>query len=542
MLDKAKDKNYNFGLMKILKNEYEHIKENWFIFLVCFFAARHNIADKIFPFALVVMTGYCVVKGFSFAILFVTMAATISIRFDFVYIVMLLAVNLFFFTSQNNKETSILFYTMYTSIILIFSKTAVLLANNFSTKGLILILSEAAFVFSCIMLLNEIYIVFQNIKNKTNIKSELSKIISFKKHNTIKTSTQHSKNKSHIQDKTIPYESIMEEVASTLPHEERNVVRNTRRYRTVTGGKGRKSKLFTESVKKKIKEQLLWQNINVKFFEVIKDDENDENMLISVTLKTDKPIEEAEDAVVMIVRNLCAVKLKCVDRVSVSQNYYVLQFKNLKRIKIRTYTASAIKTGSDVSGDSYMYTKKADRYYVVLSDGMGSGESASKESTDAVEMVSRFFNTDFTEEQIIKTLNLLLMLKFDEERYVTLDMNTIDYNNKEIRFYKAGASPSYILSGRTVEKIVGKNLPIGILESFECQCFKRVIRRGDMIIVVSDGIIDSIALDEKKSLDRYLETIMTKDPQTIANLILSYAIRGQDTMVDDMTVLVTKIF
>jgi serine phosphatase RsbU (regulator of sigma subunit) len=48
-------------------------------------------------------------------------------------------------------------------------------------------------------------------------------------------------------------------------------------------------------------------------------------------------------------------------------------------------------------------------------------------------------------------------------------------------------------------------------------------------------------MDEKKNLDKYLELMEGKDPQTIANSILSYALRGQDSVFDDMTVLVTKI-
>lgn len=59
--------------------------------------------------------------------------------------------------------------------------------------------------------------------------------------------------------------------------------------------------------------------------------------------------------------------------------------------------------------------------------------------------------------------------------------------------------------------------------------------------MISDGIIDSISMDEKKSLEKYLETIMHKDPQTIGNLILSYALRGQKKIIDDMTVMVTKV-
>jgi stage II sporulation protein E len=219
----------------------------------------------------------------------------------------------------------------------------------------------------------------------------------------------------------------------------------------------------------------------------------------------------------------------------------VLKFKNIKRIKIRTYTVSAIKDGSDVSGDSFAYAGRADRYYTVLCDGIGSGEEAYNESNAAVDLLSKFMYTDFSEEQIMRTLNSILMIKLGDERFVTFDFNIIDYGSKEIRLYKAGAAPTYILSGRNVDKISGKSLPLGILDNFEYSSFKKKVEIGDIIIMVSDGIIDSIGLDEKKSLDKYLELIWDKDPQTMANLILSYALRGQNEIIDDMTVLVTKI-
>lgn len=82
---------------------------------------------------------------------------------------------------------------------------------------------------------------------------------------------------------------------------------------------------------------------------------------------------------------------------------------------------------------------------------------------------------------------------------------------------------------------------MGILDNFEYSSFKKEINIGDMVVMVTDGIIDSISQDPKKSLDKYLEFISSKDPQTVANSILSYALRGQDKVMDDMTVLVTKI-
>jgi stage II sporulation protein E len=155
--------------------------------------------------------------------------------------------------------------------------------------------------------------------------------------------------------------------------------------------------------------------------------------------------------------------------------------------------------------------------------------------------MSRFLYSDFTEEQILRTLNSVLMIALGDDRYVTFDFTVIDYGTKEMRLYKAGAAPSYILSNKGVEKITGKSLPLGILDNFEYSSFKKQINIGDMLVMVSDGIIDSINLDPKKSLDKYLESLTKKDPQTAANSILSYALRGQDKIIDDMTVLVTKI-
>ena len=220
---------------------------------------------------------------------------------------------------------------------------------------------------------------------------------------------------------------------------------------------------------------------------------------------------------------------------------FYFKFKNIKKIKIRTYTATAVKDGSAVSGDNFAYAGRADKYYTVLCDGIGSGEEASNESNGAVDLMSRFLYSDFTEDQILRTLNSVLMIKLGDERYVTFDFSIIDYGTKEIRLYKAGAAPSYILSGKNVDKISGKSLPMGILDNFEYSSFKKEINIGDMVVMITDGIIDSISQDPKKSLDKYLEFIADKDPQTVANSILSYALRGQDNVMDDMTVLVTKI-
>jgi serine/threonine protein phosphatase PrpC len=507
---KTNDNRMDLKITEVLRSEVTHIKEDWLVFLVCFFISRHSIINEIYPFAIVALCSYCHQNGPSFAMLLVVISATLTVRLDFVYILMFAAVYIFFYNFRHDGKKPILLVSSYAACVLMFSKTTMLILNGFSMSGMMLNIFESVFIFSSIILINEGAAVVK--KN------------SCRRKRTEQKAKETAKPAAEAEAAT----SISTDGTDMSCGNEKALDKRTKVL-----------SVFSDEADNKIRQQLLWQNINVKFLEVLP--ETHDSFLLSVTVRSERPVEEAKEAVILIVRNTCGVKLKCIESITASPGYHVLKFRNLKRVRIRTYVSSATKEGSDVSGDSCAYAGRGDKYYAVLCDGIGSGEEAYNESNGTVDMLSKFLYTDFTEEQIIRTLNSLLMLKLGDERYVTLDLSIIDYGCKEIRMYKAGAAPTYILSGGTVERIVGKSLPIGILDDFECNVYRRVIRKGDIIIMISDGIIDSVNMDEKKSLDKYFELIMNKDPQTIANSILSYALRGQDRIIDDMTVLVTKI-
>nr|WP_300090849.1 SpoIIE family protein phosphatase [Sedimentibacter sp.] len=527
MIGKADDKKFNLSFLEnIFSNEIKHIRKNWFLFLVCFFAARQNIIDEIFPFSVVALSVYSYMKGSSLLMLGTTMAAILSVRFDFTYLIMLTAIYAYFYGFRNEEKKSVVMAASYSASVLFVSKTTILAADGFNWNGLMLNAFETLFVFSAIILTNEFVRVAVKIKTGS-INTDFHRKRN-KKTDDVRITQSEEKDGGNI----VYLNKAREEAASTAEVQGKTSA-------NLYSGARRHIDIFSEKAKTKIKEQLLWQSISVKYFEVMSSNKN--TIALSLTVKTEKTADEAEAAVELIVRNVCGVKLRCTERVIASQNYYVLKFKNIKRIKIRTYSASATKEGSTVSGDSFAYAGRADRYYTVLCDGIGSGHEAFVESTGAVDLLSKFLYTDFSEEQILRTLNSILMLKLTDERFVTFDLNIIDYGTKEIRLYKAGAAPTYIISKNSVDKISGKSLPLGILDNFEYSSFKREIKAGDIIVMVSDGITDSIGMDEKKNLDKYLELVADKDPQTIANSILSYAIRGQDAVIDDMTVLVTKI-
>ena len=63
MIGRTQDEKYDLIITKTLKKELKHIKENWLLLLVCFFVSRQNIINEIFPFAIVVLSSYCHIKG-----------------------------------------------------------------------------------------------------------------------------------------------------------------------------------------------------------------------------------------------------------------------------------------------------------------------------------------------------------------------------------------------------------------------------------------------------------------------------------------------
>lgn len=493
MMDITKDK----------KTDIIKFGKNLVAFLVCFIISRYSVIGGLFPLAVITMCSYCYICGASFIMLCVCSVAVVTGGGDMLYVAVLAGVWVMFAARPMVREKKPLLTAAYVAAVLFSLKTADLIIVGFGTAALFVNIFEALFVMSGTVLVCEAEAVLRN--------KSLAGFIERMRGPAEETDTEAGE------------EAVSAVGEAAIPMPAKRKVRET----------------VSDDAKNKIRELLSWEDVRLRHIDVSKD--NSGQTYLSVTAVSDRPADKVQIIIADTVRAVCGLRLKYIDRVATTSGYSVYRFKSVRRVRIRTCAATAVKDGSDMSGDCYTYAGRADRYYAVLCDGMGSGSRAYEESSSTVDMLENLLRTDFTEQQVIRTLNSLMVLKLEEERYVTFDMQIIDYSTHEVRFYKAGASPSFIISGDTVEKIEGRSLPMGVFENFEYSKFKRVVRRGDIIIMVSDGIIDSIASDDRKNLSRYIETVKTRDAQTIANSILSYALRGCTEIIDDMTVLVTQV-
>ena len=131
----------------------------------------------------------------------------------------------------------------------------------------------------------------------------------------------------------------------------------------------------------------------------------------------------------------------------------------------------------------------------------------------------------------------------ENEVFATLDIAIIDLYKGNIEFIKSGACPTYIKNKRRVQILKASSLPTGIVHETNLQVMDRDIESGDIMLLCSDGILDSnIEYKNKELWVRYLlEDIETNNTKKIADLVLTEAIDNNfGKAKDDMSVIVCK--
>ena len=203
----------------------------------------------------------------------------------------------------------------------------------------------------------------------------------------------------------------------------------------------------------------------------------------------------------------------------------------------------AIKDKMTVSGDSIIETKLKDgKYLIAISDGMGSGPEARKSSQIVTTMLKRLLNSGFERNTSVDLINSNL-LNVADDVFATLDIAIVDLYKGNIEFIKNGACPTYIKNNRKIQIIKSLTLPAGIVKSASTDVFDKDIENNDIIVMCSDGILDSnIEYKNKELWVKYLlEDMEITNPQKIADIILNESVDNNFGKIkDDMSVVVCK--
>ena len=219
-----------------------------------------------------------------------------------------------------------------------------------------------------------------------------------------------------------------------------------------------------------------------------------------------------------------------------------IHLKEAPKFQVCVGEAKCAKEGSPMSGDHFSFLKPTNsRFMMVLSDGMGSGEDASKSSESTLSMVESFYLAGFNSDTVLPIINKLLLL-LQEEKFSALDIAVIDLDSGGADFIKMGARESLIIHREGIEIIEGKALPMGIVEEMTPDICRVRLSAGDMVVMMTDGILDMLSTEEIQEL--FLGE-KTRNPHTVANKILNEAKRKAencDKPDDDMAVICARLF
>ena len=171
------------------------------------------------------------------------------------------------------------------------------------------------------------------------------------------------------------------------------------------------------------------------------------------------------------------------------------------------------------------------RYYVLLCDGMGTGLGAAQEGLTAARYLRQMILAGFPPQHALRSYNSFLALR-GAAGAVTVDLAEIHLDTGIVTIFKWGAAPSWVLTRKGAEKIGTATPPPGIAVTGIRETVEKLsLRRGEVLILLSDGVDGEVALRQSD---------LTPDwpPGELAAKILE---SGRGKVEDDATAAVIRL-
>lgn len=294
---------------------------------------------------------------------------------------------------------------------------------------------------------------------------------------------------------------------------------------------------FDSDLEKRISEELSYKEILAN--EVCVYQKNKDICKVSIVVKN-SDVDNLN--ITSVISRVCKTSME-LDSVVPTQNtgLTVMNFKTAPKYNVMFGLSNTSKVQGEISGDTHSIIDLGDdKYLLALCDGMGSGDKANKASTLAISLIENFYKAGFDNETILSSVNKLLNLGRDDV-FSALDLCVIDLKSSILDFIKVGATFGFIKHLNTTTIIESGALPMGILQQITPKIIKTAIDTNDMVVLVSDGIVDSF--ENENELKDYINNIQNSNPQGVSDEILQKAISNNlGVPKDDMTVLVARIF
>ena len=206
-----------------------------------------------------------------------------------------------------------------------------------------------------------------------------------------------------------------------------------------------------------------------------------------------------------------------------------------------TGAQSNVSADGGVSGDSVnLFFNKQDFFYALINDGMGAGREAAATSNLCSVFLEKMLRAGNRANTSVRVLNNLVCSRSSDsvrECSSTVDLLELDLMTGDCVFIKSGAAPSFVVRQGTVHRLECGSAPIGILNGIEAQSTAFCLKEGDLVVMISDGILQDDS--ECGWLMSYLAASEDRTPEELVAQIMS---RSSDSeRHDDCSVIALRI-
>lgn len=272
--------------------------------------------------------------------------------------------------------------------------------------------------------------------------------------------------------------------------------------------------------------------------------EQERGMQLYVTLKTagrGRCVSAKEVAELLSVTFCCRLVQDTQGRSVINHEFSTVLFLSEPEYRMLNGVARVTRDGEVVSGDNFaLFCRENGQMIMSLSDGMGSGLAACRESETVIELLEQFLGSGFDKEAAVRLIHASMLLQTGGQVSTTVDLCMTDLYTGECEFLKIGASTTFLKRNGWVESITSTSMPLGILQEVDYECTKKKLESGDYVIMVSDGVMDALPQQEAEEIVKdYLLATQIENARELAKALLEHVLQyGQYQARDDMTVLV----
>lgn len=268
---------------------------------------------------------------------------------------------------------------------------------------------------------------------------------------------------------------------------------------------------------------------------------------IYLYLKKKKGVEISTRQVAALLSTATMEKMKPLEdqKKMIGNHCEIFGFTPEEKFHVIAGIKAAALNDEKTNGDNFsMGRVREGRFVSMISDGMGTGVEANKESKKMIEVMEELLSAGITEDQSIQLLRSMIALRPEKEKYATLDLFQLNLFAGVGTFFKMGACPCILKRKDQVEILQMETIPLNLLlQKDHIPFYRKKMENEDVLVMLSDGAFDGFSENGLEIVAQYLKEMDVVRPQAIADGLYEKITKTKGFVKkDDITIMALGIF